>query len=73
MSKGDLSGAEKEGRLALRDPSTRALAWASLGAIRFRQKKYEQGAEFLRTALRLDPRLVGARINLGDVQGKGAV
>jgi tetratricopeptide (TPR) repeat protein len=73
MSRGDLEGAEQEARLALRDPSTRALAWASLGTIRVEQKKYDEGVEFLATALRLSPRLVGARISLGDVyllQGK---
>jgi len=67
MSKGDLDGAEKEARLALRDSSTRALAWATLGTIRVRQKKYEEGIEFLRAAVRLNPRLVDARITLGEV------
>lgn len=73
ISKGNLEGAEKEARLALRDPSTRALAWVTLGTIRVEQKKYDEGIEFLATALRLNPRLVGARISLGDVyllQGK---
>jgi len=73
ISQGDLEGAEREARLALRDPSIRPLAWATLGTIRVKQKKYDEGAEFLATALRLNPRLVGARITLGDVyllQGK---
>src|SRR5689334_23113716 len=64
---GDLNGAEKEARLALNDPLSRARAWATLGAIRLGQAKYEESEGFLNTALRLDPRLVGARINLGNV------
>src|SRR5712692_2640834 len=67
VNQGDLNGAEKEARLALTDPSTRAPALATLGAIRLRQEKYEESEGFLNTALRLDPRLVGARINLGHV------
>src|SRR5437667_7215842 len=57
MSSGNLAEAEKQARLAVRDPSTRALGWATLGTIRVRQKKYEEAITFLRTAVRLDPRL----------------
>jgi tetratricopeptide (TPR) repeat protein len=67
MSAGDLVAAEKEARLALRDPSTRAAAWATLGVIRVHQKRYAEATEFLRTALRLDPRSVGAHITLSEV------
>src|SRR5690242_16603229 len=67
MSEGDFDGAEKEARLALREPSTRALAWATLGTIRLKQKKYDESADLLTTALRLNPRLLGARISLGDL------
>jgi tetratricopeptide (TPR) repeat protein len=67
VSQGDLNGAEKEARLALNDPLSRARAWATLGAIRLGQAKYEESEGFLNTALQLDPRLVGARINLGNV------
>ncbi len=67
ISKGDLEGAEKEARLALRESSTRALAWATLGSIRVRQKKYAEGIELLRTAVRLAPRSVDARLILGEV------
>ena len=59
--------------MALNDPGTRAAGWATLGVIRVRQRKYDEGAEFLQKALRIDSRLVGARINLGGVyvlQGK---
>jgi tetratricopeptide (TPR) repeat protein len=67
MSAGDLEGAEKEAKVALRDSSTRPMAWATLGAIRIRQKHYAEAAECLSTALRLNPGLVGARVNLGEV------
>jgi tetratricopeptide (TPR) repeat protein len=67
MSAGDLEGAEREAKLALRDSSTRSMGWATLGAIRIRQKRYTDAAECLNTALRLSPGLVGARINLGEV------
>jgi tetratricopeptide (TPR) repeat protein len=67
MDAGDLEGAEKEAKLGLRDSSTRSMAWATLGAIRIRQKRYAEAAECLNTALRLSPGLVGARINLGEV------
>jgi len=63
----DLSGAESQARLALTDLSTRAVAYSILGAIRFRQAKYEQSAGFLEKALRLNPHLIGAEINLGNV------
>lgn len=67
MSTDDLAGAEKEARLALHHSSTRPAAWTTLGMIRVRQKKYAEGTEFLRTALGLDPELVGARLALGQV------
>jgi tetratricopeptide (TPR) repeat protein len=67
MSAGDLEGAEKEAKLALRNSSTRSVAWATLGAIRIRQKHYAEATDCLNTALRLNPGLVGARINLGEV------
>ena len=67
MSAGDLEGAEKEAKLALRDSTTRPIAWATLGVIRVRQKHYAEAAEFLSTALQLDPDLVGARVTLGEV------
>jgi len=67
MDASGLATAEKEARLALRDSSTRPAALATLGAIRVRQKKYQEATELLRTALRLDPGLVDAQITLGDV------
>jgi tetratricopeptide (TPR) repeat protein len=73
INRGDLPAAEAEARMALNDPGTRAAGWATLGVIRVQQRKYDEGAEFLQKALRIDSRLVGARINLGGVyvlQGK---
>ena len=73
ISQGDLDGAEKEARLALNSPEERAPAWGILGTIRVQQKKYDESVEFLRKAIDLNPRLVGARLTLGGVyilQGK---
>jgi tetratricopeptide (TPR) repeat protein len=67
MTAGDLAGAEKEARLALRDSSTKPMAWATLGAIRFRQKRYTEASQFLNAALRLNPALLEARVTLGEV------
>jgi tetratricopeptide (TPR) repeat protein len=67
INAGDLAAAEKEARLALGDPSARPLAWATLGAIRIRQKNYVAATEFLNAALRLDPGLLEARMALGEV------
>jgi tetratricopeptide (TPR) repeat protein len=67
MNAGDLEGAEREAKLALRDSSTRPVATATLGAIRVRQKRYAEAAEFLNAALRLNPGLAGARVTLGEV------
>lgn len=67
LNAGDLEGAETEAKLALRDSSTRPVATATLGAIRVRQKRYTEATEFLNTALRLNPGLVGARVMLGEV------
>ena len=67
MNAGDLGGAEKEARLALRDSSTQPVAWVTLGIIRVQQKKYAEATEFLRTALRLDPGFVSAHVALGEV------
>ena len=69
MSAGDLVGAEREARLAIRDSSSRPGGWAALGMIRARQKRYADATECFHTALRLDPRLVDAHLGLGEVDG----
>jgi tetratricopeptide (TPR) repeat protein len=73
VNRGDLEGAEKEARIALQAPGDRALAWGILGSIRVQQKRYDEGAEFLRKAINVNPRMVGAHVTLGGVyvlQGK---
>jgi tetratricopeptide (TPR) repeat protein len=73
MEQGDLTGAESRARIAMEDPANRPVAYAILGAIRLQQSKYDESARFLETALELNPRLIGARLNLGNVyalQGK---
>lgn len=67
LSTGDLEGAEREARLALGDSSTRPLALLTLGAIRVHQKHYTEAAEFLHSALRLNPSLVPAHLTLAEV------
>lgn len=66
MTAGDLKGAEGEARLALVDSSTRPLALSILGAIRVRQKRYAEAAEFLHAALRLKPGMVPAQLTLAQ-------
>lgn len=75
LQEGNLSAAEREAQAAVADPSTRARANATLGAIRLQQRKYAESEEYLRSAIRYDTRLVEAHINLGTVcnfQGKFA-
>jgi tetratricopeptide (TPR) repeat protein len=67
LVRGDLSGAEKEANLALSSPSTQPLAYAALGAIRLKQKEYAESERLLQKAIRLNPDLVGARLNLGSL------
>ena len=66
MSEGQLSAAESEARLALKSPSTRALALALLGTIRLQQSKFPESENLLNQALALNPNLVGARTTLGE-------
>jgi tetratricopeptide (TPR) repeat protein len=76
LSQGQTRQAETEARKALGNRSTRALALAMLGTIRLQEGKYEDGASFLMQALRLNPRLVGARTSLGNaylLQGKSSL
>jgi tetratricopeptide (TPR) repeat protein len=76
FEKGKLPEAEEQARAALAAESTRPMAYAILGAIRLQQKKYDESAEFLERALRLNPDLTGVRLNLGNVyvlQGRSAL
>lgn len=67
VQQGKLDEAEREARLALSDPSSRAAADSILGAIRFQQKRFPESIRFFQDAIRLEPRLVGARLNLAAV------
>ena len=66
MASGNLEAAEHEARLAMSNPATKAVALAILGAIRLQQMKTDEGVAFLKEAIQTEPRLVGARLNLGD-------
>jgi tetratricopeptide (TPR) repeat protein len=66
LQRGKLAQAEQQARLALSDPGSAPVAYAVLGALRLQQKKYTESISFLERALRLEPRLVGARLNLAQ-------
>jgi len=65
LGEGNLVRAEAEARKALQVPSTRPLALALLGTIRLQQGKIDESTKFLRQALALNPKLIGARTTLG--------
>lgn len=70
---GRLQEADQQAQLALSDPETRAAACSVLGAIRLQQDRLREGADLLQEAIRLEPRLLGAQLNLAQVytlQGK---
>src|SRR5579885_3361600 len=66
LSQGKLDSASHEARLALADPATQPQAWGILGTILLRQGKGGEAVKDLEQAIALNPRLVGARINLGE-------
>ncbi len=67
LDQGDLSGTEAVARKLLRTPSDSAIGNALLGAVRLKQSRYEESARYLETAVRLNPQLIGARLNLANV------
>jgi tetratricopeptide (TPR) repeat protein len=74
VEEGRLQEADQQAQLALADPGTRAAACSVLGAIRVQQDRLPEGIELLQEAIRLEPRLVGAQLNLAQaytLQGKG--
>ena len=74
VQEGRLDEASQQAQLALADPDTRAVAYAILGGIRVQQKHLAAGVSLLQKAIQLEPRLVGARLTLGQaytLQGKG--
>lgn len=73
IQQGNLEEADQQVQLALSDPQTRAAACSVLGSIRLRQNRLSDGVGLLKEAIRLEPRLVGAHLNLAElytVQGK---
>jgi tetratricopeptide (TPR) repeat protein len=73
VQQGQLEEADRQARLALSDPETRAVACSVLGTIRFQQKRLAESASFLNEAIRLNPHLLGAHLSLAEVyrlQGK---
>lgn len=66
LSNGDFAQAETEARKALASSSTRPLALAMLGTIGLQQGKIAESTKFLEQALALNPKLIGARTNLGN-------
>ncbi|HXU17037.1 MAG TPA: tetratricopeptide repeat protein, partial [Terriglobales bacterium] len=67
IQQGELDGAERQARIALSDPTTSAAANSILGTIRFQQKRFPESIRFLEEAIRREPRLIGARLNLAAV------
>jgi tetratricopeptide (TPR) repeat protein len=73
VEQGRLEEADRQARQALSDPETKAAAYSVLGVIRLQQKRLEDSASFLEKAIALEPRLLGAHLNLAHVytlQGK---
>lgn len=67
VQQGKLEEADQQAQLALSDPQTRAGACSVLGSIRFQQKRLPESARLLKEAIRLEPHLVGAHLNLAEV------
>ncbi len=67
VQQGRLEEADRQARLAMDDPETRAVACSVLGTIRLQQQRLDESAAFLREAIRLDANLLGAHINLAHV------
>jgi tetratricopeptide (TPR) repeat protein len=67
VQQGRLDDAARQAEVALADPEVRAGAYSVLGAIRLRQQRLDESARCLEEALRLDPGLRGAQLNLTHV------
>ncbi|MGH9514972.1 MAG: tetratricopeptide repeat protein [Terriglobales bacterium] len=75
VQQGRLDDADRQAHIALADPQTRAAACSVLGTIRLQQQRIPESVNFLQEAIRLEPRLVGARLSLAEAytaQGKQA-
>jgi len=64
---GRLAEADQQAQLALADPATRAAACSVLGAIRLQQNRLGESKKLLAEAIRLEPSLLGAHLNLAEV------
>jgi tetratricopeptide (TPR) repeat protein len=72
---GRLDEADRQAQIALSDPQTRAAACSVLGTIRLQQQRIPESVHFLQEAIRLEPKLMGARLSLAEAytaQGKQA-
>ena len=67
VEEGRLAEAEQQAQVARSDPTTRAAACSVLGAIRLQQDRLREGSELLEEAIRLEPSLLGAHLNLAQV------
>lgn len=73
VEQGHLEEADRQAHLALSNPRTRAAACSVLGTIRLQQKRTPESVNFFQEAIRLEPRLIGARLSLAEeymAQGK---
>jgi tetratricopeptide (TPR) repeat protein len=73
VRQGRLDEAAKQAQLALADPDARAAAYSVLGSIRLQQQQLVDSARLFEEALKIEPGLPGAQINLAQVyvlQGK---
>jgi len=67
VQEGRLEEADHEAQQALSAPETRAAACSVLGAIRVQQERFGDAVELLEEAVRLEPGLLGAHLNLAQV------
>ena len=73
VRQGRLDEAVTQAQLALEDPEARAAAYSVLGSIRLQQQRLGDSARLFEEALKIEPGLPGAQINLAQVyvlQGK---
>jgi tetratricopeptide (TPR) repeat protein len=66
VQQGRLEEADLQAQVALADPSTRAVACSVLGTIRLQQKRLPESVNFLKEAIQLEPKLIGARLTLAE-------
>jgi tetratricopeptide (TPR) repeat protein len=67
VRQGRLDEAEREARRALADPTTQAAAYSVLGTISFQRQRVDDSISFLKKAIQLDDRLLGAHLSLAEI------